>query len=113
MIATEPLAERPGIAPQIDRVVATGMALSFVVEPESAIVKVDNRVIGQAWTWNAKKKEGRAYDLPEAGDHIVRILAEGKTYTLRVVASEGAPSPTIIAVDLEGKPGRRKRGDRP
>jgi hypothetical protein len=111
-----PVAERPGLAPQIDRVVMTGMALSFAVEPEDAIVKVDNRVIGQAWTWNAKKKEGRAYDLPEPGDHLVRILSAGKTYTLRVIASEGAPSPTIISVNLEpgGKSTRRRRAsDRP
>lgn len=107
-----PVAERPGIAPQIDRVVQTGMSLSFVVEPEDAIVKIDNRVIGQAWTWNAKKKDGRAYDLPDAGDHLVRILKDGKTYTIRVIASESAPAPTIIAVDLEGggsKPNRRRR----
>ena len=53
-------------------------------------------------------------NLPEPGDHIVRILSSGRTYTLRVVAKEGAPSPTIIAVDLDGgKPGRKRRGDKP
>ncbi|MGE0641639.1 MAG: protein kinase [Thermoanaerobaculia bacterium] len=112
----EPVAERPGILPAIDRVVQSGMALSFDVEPPEAIVKVGRRVIGQAWTWNAKKKDGRAYDLPEAGEHIVQILAEGKTYTLRVIASPSASSPTLIAVDL-GDPAKsrrsRKKNDRP
>ena len=108
------MAERPGLAPHIDRVVASGMSLSFAIEPEDAIVKVDNRVIGQAWTWNAKKKDGRAYDLPDAGDHLVRILANGKTYTIRVVATEGAPAPTIISVNLKdgtSKSDRRRRAN--
>ena len=74
----DPVVDRPGIAPSIDRMMVTGMALSFVVEPPEAIVKIDDRVIGQAGTWNAKKRDGRAYDLPESGDHIVRISHEGR-----------------------------------
>ena len=69
--------DRPGVNPRIDRMMVTGMSLSFVVDPPEAIVKIDNRVIGQAGTWNAKKRDGRAYDLPESGDHLVRILPRG------------------------------------
>ena len=109
--------DRPGVNPRIDRMMVTGMSLSFVVEPPEAIVKIDNRVIGQAGTWNAKKRDGRAYDLPESGDHIVRISHEGRMTTIRVSASPEAPSPTLVSVDLrapnaKGKKSRRP-GDRP
>ena len=94
----------------------TGMALSFVVEPPEAIVKIDGRVIGQAGTWNAKKRDGRAYDLPESGDHIVRITHEGRVWTIRVSSSEGAPSPTLVTADLRApsaKGKKRRAGERP
>lgn len=112
-----PVIDRAGVAPRIDRMMVTGMALSFVVEPPEAIVKIDGRVIGQAGTWNAKKREGRAYDLPDSGDHIVRISHEGRSTTIRVSASAEAPSPTLVSVDLrapneKGKKSRRA-GDRP
>jgi hypothetical protein len=112
---SEPVLDRTGIAPKIDRMMVTGMALSFVVEPPEAIVKVDGRVIGQAGTWNAKKRDGRAYDLPEDGDHIVRISHEGRIWTIRVSASEGAPSPTLVTADLRAPSakGKKRRGDRP
>jgi serine/threonine protein kinase len=112
----EPVVDRPALAPRIDRMMVTGMALSFVVEPPEAIVKIDGRVIGQAGTWNAKKRDGRAYDLPESGDHIVRIMHEGRTWTIRVSASEGAPSPTLVTADLSppsAKGKKRRLGERP
>lgn len=113
---SEPVVDRPGVDPRIDRMMVTGMALSFVVEPPEAIVKIDGRVIGQAGTWNAKKRDGRAYDLPESGDHLVRILHEGRTITIRVSASPDAPSPTLVSADLrppsaQGK--KRRLGARP
>lgn len=113
---SEPAVDRPAVTPQIDRMMVTGMALSFVVEPPEAIVKIDNRVIGQAGTWNAKKRDGRAYDLPEGGDHLVRIIHEGRTTTIRVSASPEAPSPTLISVDLRppsAKGKKRRAGERP
>ena len=113
---SEPVVDRPGIAPQIDRMMVTGMALSFVVEPPEAIVKIDGRVIGQAGTWNAKKRDGRAYDLPESGDHIVRISHEGRLWTIRVSASSDAPSPTLVSADLRApsaKGKKRRLGERP
>lgn len=112
----EPVVDRPGVDPRIDRMMVTGMALSFVVEPPEAIVKIDGRVIGQAGTWNAKKRDGRAYDLPESGDHIVRITHEGRAWTIRVAASEGAPSPTLVTADLRApsaKGKKRRLGERP
>ena len=113
----EPVVDRPGINPRIDRMMVTGMSLSFVVEPPEAIVKIDGTVIGQAGTWNAKKRDGRAYDLPDSGDHLVRISHEGRTLTIRVSASAEAPSPTLVAVDLRAPNARgkklRRAGDRP
>ncbi len=112
----EPVVDRPGLDPRIDRMMVTGMALSFVVEPPEAIVKIDGRVIGQAGTWNAKKRDGRAYDLPESGDHIVRITHEGRVWTIRVSSSEGAPSPTLVTADLRApsaKGKKRRLGERP
>jgi serine/threonine protein kinase len=111
-----PVIDRPGVDPRIDRMMVTGMSLSFVVEPPEAIVKIDNRVIGQAGTWNAKKRDGRAYDLPESGDHLVRILHEGRVMTIRVSASPEAPSPTLVSVDLRAPNARTKKrrlGERP
>ncbi len=111
-----PVIDRPGVNPRIDRMMVTGMSLSFVVEPPEAIVKIDNLVIGQAGTWNAKKRDGRAYDLPESGDHIVRIMHEGRMTTIRVSASPEAPSPTLVSVDLRApsaKTKKRRQGERP
>lgn len=105
----EPVVDRPAIAPNVDRVMVTGMALSFDVEPEDAIVRVGRIVIGQAKDWNAKKRDGRAYDLPGPGEHIVRVMKEGKLYVIRVMASETAPSPTLVQVELEPKKGKRPR----
>ena len=87
----------------------TGMSLSFDVEPEDAIVRVGRTVIGQAGEWNAKKRGGRAYDLPTPGEHIVRVIKDGRVYVIRVMASEGAPSPTLVEVELEPKKSRRPR----
>ncbi|MEO8197588.1 MAG: serine/threonine-protein kinase [Thermoanaerobaculia bacterium] len=111
-----PVVDRPGLDPRIDRMMVTGMALSFVVEPPEAIVKIDGRVIGQAGTWNAKKRDGRPYDLPESGDHIVRITHEGRVWTIRVSSSQGAPSPTLVTADLRApsaKGKKRRLGERP
>jgi hypothetical protein len=105
----DPLVDRPGISPRVDRMMVTGMSLSFLVEPPEAIVKIDSRVIGQAGTWNAKKRDGRAYDLPEGGDHLVRILHEGRTWTIRISASAGAPSPTLITADLRAPGAKTKK----
>jgi hypothetical protein len=107
----EPVIDRPAIAPNVDRVMVTGMSLSFDVEPEDAIVKVGRIVIGQAGDWNARKRGGRAYDLATPGEHFVRIIKEGREYVIRVVASEGAPSPTLVEVELVPKKGRRPRKD--
>jgi serine/threonine-protein kinase len=106
----DPVIERPGASPLVDRVMVTGMSLSFDVEPEDAIVRVDRIVIGQAKEWNAKKRDGRAYDLPRPGEHLVRIIKEGRTYVIRVMASEDAPGPTNIQVDLVPRKGRRRGG---
>ncbi len=115
--AAPPAAERPDAALRIDRNMVTGMALSFAVLPPESIVKVDGRVIGQAWTWQVKKREGRAYDLPEPGEHLVRIIhpTTGRNYVIRVTASSDAPSPTVVSVDLrpgadQGKKPRRLGG---
>jgi len=110
--AAPPVAERPDAALRIDRNMVTGMALSFAVEPPESIVKIDGRVIGQAWTWQVKKREGRAYDLPEPGEHLVRIIhpTTGRNFVIRVTASSEAPSPTVVAVDL--RPGA-DRGKKP
>lgn len=105
----EPVIDRPALAPNVDRVMVTGMALSFDVEPDDAIVRVGRIVIGQAKDWNAKKRDGRAYDLPGPGEHIVRVMKEGKVYVIRVMASESAPSPTLVQVELEPKQGKRPR----
>jgi len=98
--------------PFVDREMRTGMSLSFEVEPENAIVRVGRIVIGQAGEWDASKRDGRAYDLPRAGVHVVRIFADGKTYVLRIDASRGRPSPTKIEVDLTDGGKRRRRPNR-
>ncbi len=112
-----PLVDRPALSPRIDRRMVTGMSLSFVVEPPESIVKIDNRVIGQAGTWQVKKREGRAYDLPEPGEHLVRIIhpVTNRIYVIHVTASLDAPTPTVISVDLrpgadQGKKPRRFGG---
>ncbi len=102
----EPTAEPEDFSGPFDREMTTGMALSFDVEPDDAIVRVNRIVIGQAREWNSKRRDGRAYDLPRPGQHLIRIVKEGRVYVILAHASAGAPSPTQIVVDLE--PGARK-----
>jgi len=100
--------EEPDLPDFVDRTMETGMALSFDVEPEDAIVRVNRIVIGRANEWNAEKRGGRAYDLPRPGDHLVRVISDGKIYVIHVIARPGGPSPTQIQVDL-GEGGKRRR----
>lgn len=89
----EPTAERI----EVDREIESGMVLSFQVTPGDTMVRVDARVIGEAQEWNATKKEGRAYQLPDPGEHIVRLIKDGvKTVVIRVKAQEGRGGVTTI-----------------
>ncbi|MFN7943157.1 MAG: protein kinase [Thermoanaerobaculia bacterium] len=98
---------------KIDREMSTGMSLSFEVQPDDLIVKIDRTVIGQANQWNARKGDKRAYELPQSGEHLIRILRDGQmVYAIRITASPDGPSITPIVVNLKpGKTGRtRGRG---
>jgi hypothetical protein len=92
---------------------STGMSLSFEVQPDDLIVKIDRTVIGQANQWNARKGDKRAYELPQSGEHLIRILRDGQmVYAIRITASPDGPSITPIVINLKpGKAGRtRGRG---
>ncbi len=99
-------------APFIDREMATGMSLSFEIEPEDAIIRVGRIVIGRAGEWDASKRKGRAYDLPRPGTHLVRVITDGRLYVIRVTASQGSAAPTSIRLDLKEDGKRRRRPGR-
>jgi len=98
----------------VDREMRTGMNLSFDLQPKEAaekiIVKIDRTVIGLAMDWNAKKRDGRAYSVAEAGSHILSFLIDGNVvYRIRIEAEPGGPNPTTVSLSLPqfGKRGRR------
>jgi serine/threonine-protein kinase len=98
----------------VDREMRTGMNLSFDLQPKEAaeqiIVKFDRTVIGLASDWNAKKRDGRAYSVPDSGAHVLSFLVDGNVvYRIRIEAEPGGPNPTTISLSLPqfGKRGRR------
>ena len=68
----------PAIAPNVDREIESpAWRCRSTSTPDDTIVRVGRTVIGEAREWNAKKKEGRAYELPAPGEHIVRLIKDG------------------------------------
>jgi len=123
--AAEPAA--PALAPPVDSRVAreeliarmpvaremtTSMSLSFELPKpvaERMIVRLDRIVLGRAADWNASKRGGRAYSVPEPGLHILTFLLDGaEVYRIRIDAQPGRPGPTTIAPEVG--PGARRRG---
>ncbi len=98
----------------VDREMTTAMNLSFDVQPKAAaerlIVRLDKIVIGTPADWNAGKRGGRSYGVPDPGLHIVSFLLDGnEIYRIRIRAQVGgAPSPTTISVSLPQAGGRRR-----
>ena len=97
----------------VDREMSTGMNLSFDLQPKEAaehvIVKLDRTVIGLAGEWNAKKRDGRAYSVPDEGPHIITFLLDGTPlYRIRIDARPGGPNPTTVSLNLP-QLGRRRR----
>jgi hypothetical protein len=92
------------------------MALSFDVQPkeaaENVVVRLDRIVIGRAAEWNAKKRDGRSYGVPEPGLHILTFLLDGaEIYRIRIDAQPGGPNPTTVSVSFPQAGGRRPRRD--
>jgi tRNA A-37 threonylcarbamoyl transferase component Bud32 len=98
----------------VDREMSTAMNLSFDVQPKAAaerlIVRLDKIVIGPPADWNAGKRGGRSYGVPDPGLHIVSFLLDGnEIYRIRINAQAGgAPNPTTISVSLPQAGGRRR-----
>ncbi|GMU67376.1 MAG: hypothetical protein AMXMBFR36_36500 [Acidobacteriota bacterium] len=98
----------------VQREMSTGMTLSFDVQPkdaaENVVVRLDRIVIGRAADWNAKKRDGRAYGVPEPGLHILTFLLDGsEIYRIRIDAQPGGPNPTTVSVSFPQAGGRRPR----
>jgi len=98
----------------VQREMTTGMTLSFDVQPKQAaeqvIVRLDRIVIGRADEWNAKKRDGRSYAVPEPGLHILTFLLDGaELYRIRIDAQPGGANPTTVSVSLPQAAGRRRR----
>jgi serine/threonine protein kinase len=91
----EPEPVRPSFA--ADRVVQSGLALEFRVNPPDARVLVDGTVIGTAVEWSGGRKN-RTYTLPGPGEYEVKIRAQGLRETrLLVQAGERGGVTPIIA----------------
>jgi len=107
----EALIERVPVA----REMATGMKLSIEVEPKRAaervIVRLDRIVLGRAADWDASRRNGRAYSVPEPGLHILTFLLDGNAvYRIRIDASpeRAGPTPIVVVLPQAGRrPGRR------
>jgi serine/threonine-protein kinase len=111
----DPRALRETVAARVPvaRELVTGMTLSIEIEPKRAaervIVRFDRIVLGRAAEWNASKRGGRAYVIPEPGLHILTFLVDGNdVYRMRIDARPDRRGPTRIRVDL-AEAGRRPR----
>jgi len=90
-------------APSADRVMHSGLELAFRVNPPDAFVLLDGAVIGRAEEWNGQKG-GRAFTLPGAGPHVIKIRRPGmKDYRISVEASD-ARGITPVTVNLQPLP---------
>lgn len=112
----DPRARREALIARVpvQREMTTGMTLSFDVQPKQAaeqvIVRLDRIVIGRADEWNAKKRDGRSYSVPEPGLHILTFLLDGaEIYRIRIDARPGGANPTTVSVSLPQAAGRRRR----
>jgi len=99
----------------VDREMSTGMLLSLEIEPKEAaerlVVRFDRIVIGRAADWNASKRGGRAYAVPEPGPHILTFLVDGsEVYRIRIEARSGVAGPTHIVAHLPQFGRRPRRG---
>jgi len=101
----------------VNREMNTAMTLSFEIVPkdvaERMVVRLDRIVLGRAAEWDASKRGGRAYLVPEPGLHILTFLVDGAdVYRIRIDAQPGLAGPTRIHADLSqfGKRARRRPG---
>ncbi len=71
-------------------------------------MRLDRIVVGLAADWDASKRNGRAYSVPEQGLHIISFLVDGnEVYRIRIDARPGGgPNPTPLKVDLRRFAGR-------
>ena len=90
------------------RKLESGLFFTFEVEPEDALVRVwrrgdkRQRVMGQAATYAPKKKDTNALELPEPGEYLITLVAEGfPEYILYTKAeNRGSPTPQRIQTKL-------------
>jgi len=98
--APEPEPERTRPAVAADRTVESGLELAFRVKPPNAVVVVDGRVIGQAVEWSGLKGN-RTYTLPDPGEHLIKITAQGMRDVRILVRSGERGGVTPIFADLK------------
>ncbi len=89
----------------VNREMSTGMNLSFDVKPKKAaervVVRFDRIVIGRAYDWDASRRGGRSYSVPEPGLHILTFLVDGvEVYRIRIDAQPGNVGPTPVHLAL-------------
>ncbi|HYU35142.1 MAG TPA: protein kinase, partial [Thermoanaerobaculia bacterium] len=90
--------DKPRVA--ADRVVPSGLALEFHVTPPDAFVVVDGTVIGKAVDWSGGRKN-KTYTLPDAGDHEIKIHADGLRDTRLLVEASETGGVTPIYANLK------------
>jgi serine/threonine-protein kinase len=98
----------------VQRELDTAMTLSIEIEPKQAaekiILRLDRIVLGRAAEWNASRRGGRAYLVPEPGLHILSFVVDGvDVYRVRIDAQPGRIGPTRIPADLSHVVERRRR----
>jgi len=114
--AVDPKALREAFIERVPvaREMQTAMTLSFDVQPkevaERIVVRLDRIVLGRATDWNAARRGGRAYAVPEPGLHILSFHADGaEVYRIRIEAQADRSGPTTITVSLPGQARRLRR----
>jgi tRNA A-37 threonylcarbamoyl transferase component Bud32 len=89
--------------PAADRVLSSSLELAFQVNPPDAYVLLDGGVIGKAEEWSGKRGN-RAFTLPGAGPHQIKIKKSGmKDYRINVEAS-ATRGVTPVVVTLQPLP---------
>lgn len=95
-------------AGRAQREITSGRLLTFQVEPEEALIRVwrrgdeRQRVMGQAQAYAPKNRNSNSLELPEAGQYLITLVAEGfPDFVIYALIEDGrGPAPRRIQVSL-------------
>jgi len=89
--------------PAADKVIRSGLEVSFKVTPADSYVLVDGTLIGRAEEWNGEK-DHRSYTLPGTGSYVIKIKHSGMEDMRVMVEAAATRGVTPIVANLKALP---------